>query len=1105
MKRKNTLILLVTVIFGWVSMGYHNGPANNGQAVSGAPFNSFVYCNGCHFGGSFAPSVSVSLLSGSTTVTSYTAGNSYTVHITMTAGSGTPSGYGFQVTCAMASNYSNINNWGTLPSNTQNISLSSRNYVEQSNTLSSGTVNIPWTAPTAGTGTVKFYLAGNIVNGDNSDFGDSPARDSLSITENSCIAPTLSTTVTNVSCFGGNDGAIALTTTGGSSPFTYQWTGPGSFTASTQNISGLSSGAYKIVVTASGGCKDSITVNVTQPAAVTASALSNSPICVGSALNLSASSSASGATYSWTGPNGFTSSSQNPTIANAATSASGTYSVIASSGGCSSSAATVTVTVDPVPSTPVAGSNGPLCAGSTLNLTSSSTPGVVYSWSGPNSFTSGSQNPSIPNITTAGGGTYFVSATNSCATSTGSVSVTVNSTPAVPLPGSNSPICVGNTLNLSISNTITGVTYSWTGPNSFTSASSNPSISNATTAAGGTYSVTAAAGGCTSAGAVSVTVNQVPATPTASSNNPVCTSDNLSLNASTTTSGVNYSWTGPNSFTSGNQNPVITNVSVLAAGTYSVTAAIGACTSASGTVSVTVNQTPFAPSAGSNSPLCAGDTLNLTSSGYTTGTTCSWTGPNSFATTTQNPSIPNAVAAASGTYSVVAIANGCTSTAATVSVTVNAIPATPLASSSSPVCTGNTLSLTANSSPSPASYSWTGPNSFTSVSQNPSLTNVTTAQAGTYSVTATLNNCTSAAGTVNVIVNQTPAVPSASSNTPLCSGDTLNLTGNSSTSGVNYSWTGPNSFTSGNQNPIITNVSVATSGTYSVTATANNCTSAAGTVNVTVNLTPVISSASNSPVCNGHTLNFTTTNSVSGATYTWSGPNSFTSAVQNPSINSAAFSDSGVYIVTATVNGCTSNSVSDTVTILPVPGAPSVTASANFTTINTGQSVTFTANVTNGGSTPVYQWFKNGTNIPGATSSPYITSAIVNGDVFDVKVSSSLPCAFPDTAGSNGITIAVIPTGINNIGNDLVDMNLYPNPSNGIFTINGTYNSHGNSKTAKIEIANVLGQTVYNKQLILKSREFVYHFNLSGQLQNGVYFLNISLGDERRILRLTIE
>ena len=113
---------------------------------------------------------------------------------------------------------------------------------------------------------------------------------------------------------------------------------------------------------------------------------------------------------------------------------------------------------------------------------------------------------------------YVVSA----ATSIGQASETANSAteasvviacapPAAPAVGYNSPIYAGMTLNLTAS-TVAGATYSWTGPNGFTSTNQNPSIANVTTAAAGDYSVTVTVGGCTSSPAiVTVTVNP-PAT-----------------------------------------------------------------------------------------------------------------------------------------------------------------------------------------------------------------------------------------------------------------------------------------------------------------------------------------------------------------------------------------------------------------------------------------------------------------------------------------------------------------------------------------------------------------------------------------------------------------
>jgi len=116
-------------------------------------------------------------------------------------------------------------------------------------------------------------------------------------------------------------------------------------------------------------------------------------------------------------------------------------------GPCSSFSNELTVTVNPYP-TASASSNSPVCSDATLDLTSSTDIGTTFLWSGPNSFSSTIQNPSISNITTAGAGTYTVSVTASGCTSTASTSVSVS--PAITASASATPSehCVTGTSQL---------------------------------------------------------------------------------------------------------------------------------------------------------------------------------------------------------------------------------------------------------------------------------------------------------------------------------------------------------------------------------------------------------------------------------------------------------------------------------------------------------------------------------------------------------------------------------------------------------------------------------------------------------------------------------
>ncbi len=315
------------------------------------------------------------------------------------------------------------------------------------------------------------------------------------------------------------------------SPADWYWVGPNGFISSDQNptissVTTAAAGTYTVSFTTSVvptelmNTVSSISIEdfvpqleSTTEVAVLGNpvAINNGPICEGDMLELSATT-INGATYAWTGPNGFTSSLQNPTIENATPQAAGEYSVTATVDSVESAPATTTVVVHPIPETPLAGNNGPLVAGNDLELTASLIANATYAWTGPNGFSSALQNPTIPNATAQAAGEYEVVATLSgCPSLPGTTIVSFKSIPDAPEAGSNSPICEGDMLELSAT-AIDGATYAWTGPNGFTSSLQNPTIENATPQAAGEYSVTAMIEGVSSAPATTtVVVHPAPA------------------------------------------------------------------------------------------------------------------------------------------------------------------------------------------------------------------------------------------------------------------------------------------------------------------------------------------------------------------------------------------------------------------------------------------------------------------------------------------------------------------------------------------------------------------------------------------------------------------
>jgi len=418
------------------------------------------------------------------------------------------------------------------------------------------------------------------------------------------------------------------------------WSGTG-VTGNIFNPTGLS-GAYNITYTIDCPCciSQTHTITVTNP---TATASSNSALCEGQNLNLTSSG---GVTYSWNGPNGYSSTAQNPTISGVALSDAGTYIVtVTDAGGCSSTAQT-TVVINANPSGN-ASSNSAICEGQDLNLTSSG--GTTYIWSGPNGFSSSLQNPTITGATIAASGTYTVTVTNasSCSDVVQTV-VTINPNPSATASG-DSAICEGQTLHLTSSG---GATYSWSGPNGFSSASQNPTIPGATLTASGTYTVTVTnAGGCSDVVQAIVIINSSP-TATASSNSALCEGQALNL---TSSGGTTYNWSGPNSFLSSAQNPTITGATISAMGTYTVIVTnTGGCYDTA-SVAVSVFPLPTA-NAGNDTTIIAGGSAQLSGSG---GVTYSWSPSNGLSCT--NCFNPIATPSVSTTYILeVTDANGCT-------------------------------------------------------------------------------------------------------------------------------------------------------------------------------------------------------------------------------------------------------------------------------------------------------------------------------------------------------------------------------------------------------------------------------------------------------------
>lgn len=683
------------------------------------------------------------------------------------------------------------------------------------------------------------------------------------------------------------------------------------------------------------------------------------------------------------------------------------------------------------PATPTANVNTPVCSGTTLSFTATSaTPGVSFSWTGPNGFSSIQPAPSILNSTVANNGTYFVTASLAgCTSAPASVNVVVNQTPATPTLSSNSPLCAGNNINLTASSAFAGGTWSWTGPNGFTSSVQNPTISTATTSASGIYTVnlTNPTGSCTSLNAtINVNVKPTPVISNVVVINPaVCTGNGtLTIQGFTpsTSYQVNYirntTAIGPVTLLSNAAGEIILNVT---AGTYTnITVSLAGCISntMAGPYVLTDPNPPVTPVIVPSANLCSGQSLTLSASTSSTGTaTYSWTGPSSFTNNQSTFTISNTTVANAGVYSVTVTIAGCTSPSSTTTVVINPTPAIPTINTNSPVCSGNNINLNGSTTFTGAvNWQWTGPNGFTSAVQNPVINSATSVNAGIYNLTviAQTGTCASPVANAGVVINNTPVLTTATPTNPnLCatpSGSiSLSTLLPNTTYQVNYTF-GSTPVTV----PIATNaagillIPNLSAGTYTnITVTLSNCISnALGPVTLSDPNPPVAPTAGpNGAICSGNTLSLTaSTTSTGTATYNWTGPNGFTSSLQNPAIANISVAATGTYLVTVQINNCTSSATAVNVQVNQTPALPLINSNTPVctdSTLNLSATTTFTGVVT-------WQW----TGPNGFTSSlnnPSIPNITLSASGVYSVIATSVTGSCPSPTATHNVVIIATP------------------------------------------------------------------------------------------------
>ncbi len=277
-----------------------------------------------------------------------------------------------------------------------------------------------WTGPggfTASTEDLTNLAAGDYSLVLSDDNGCSESFVNLAtVSENTAISASF--ILTDISCNGGSDGAINASVVGGTPNYVYAWTGPGGFTASTEDISGLLPGSYQLTVTDDLGCVQVMASQVlSQPPIISATSTQVNIDCFGAgngSVDLSPAGGTPPYTFAWTGPGGFTATTEDISGLDA-----GSYSVTITDGNSCSILFTNLATITEPAEIQVSSVKSDIsCGGLTdgsidITVTGGTLP-YSFAWSGPGGFSSTSED-----ISGLAAGSYDLTITdgNSCVVS----------------------------------------------------------------------------------------------------------------------------------------------------------------------------------------------------------------------------------------------------------------------------------------------------------------------------------------------------------------------------------------------------------------------------------------------------------------------------------------------------------------------------------------------------------------------------------------------------------------------------------------------------------------------------------------------------------------
>jgi uncharacterized repeat protein (TIGR01451 family) len=635
--------------------------------------------------------------------------------------------------------------------------------------------------------------------------------------------------------------------------------------------------------------------------------------------------------------------------------------VVTNSSGCVDSAS-ITININPLPSTGAIVGSGDVCVGATntITLTNPTAPGGKWRSANVSYVTIGETTGVLQGIapTPSSVKIWYITtdAGTSCQDSI-SKEITVYALPTPTINTSKNPagisLCVNGTVQLNGSPTGSPYNAEWITTNSAVATVSGGLVT--AVSAGNAvikYKVTNSTTNCVDSAWINITVNPLPTVTAGATKNPICSNDKLNL---TSTAGyVSYVWSGPATV------PSVQDPSDLSpiAGEYTVTVTDGnGCTNTS-SVTISVTTLPVVNDFTYSSFYCNSETnpqSPTVSGAANTGGAYTSTPPGLILNSSTGAVTPSG--STEDTYTVtytVPAANGCSAVSKEATVVIAACNNLTLSKSANKVnvCVGDSVTFeivvknnSANALPlSVVQENWDVTHfEFRSATPTPLIGTFDPATK-TWTIGSPYNLAANGTITLTVVLkailpgveieNQAwigagswPGItdaeadarkttvnarskPKITAPASICEGETLSLFGDdeSSVSGATYSWLFPDGTTSPDKNPVINNITLAKSGVYTLYITTPGTCTDSIKATITVNARPVITIGGNTPVCQDSTLHLT---SSGGGTYAWTGPLGWVSSLQNPDLTNMTSANAGQYNVEVTNSlGCkTSESI----------------------------------------------------------------------------------------------------------------------------------------------------------------------------------------------------